>query len=103
MGVDVSMGLLYHKYFTGGNENSAGPQPAGPQPGPGAHMNLEEKVEVEQKKRTERFTKPNAVKKRKKKPGQKLGHVGMTRAIPDHIDEIDGMSGLSSLHHEFGM
>jgi transposase len=49
---------------------------------------LEEKVKAEQKKRTEKFTKPNAVKKRKKRPGQKAGHIGMTRAVPDQIDEV---------------
>jgi transposase len=49
---------------------------------------LEETVKAEIKKRNERFAKPNTAKKRKKIPGQKLGHVGMTRATPDHIDEI---------------
>ena len=49
---------------------------------------LEERVKAEQKKRAEKFVKPNAVKKRKKRPGQKLGHVGMTRETPDHIDEV---------------
>ena len=48
---------------------------------------LEEKVNAERKKRTERFAKANTTK-RKKRPGQKPGHVGMTRAIPDHIDEV---------------
>lgn len=49
---------------------------------------LEEKVKAEQKKRTEKFTKGDTVKKRKKRPGQKPGHVGMTRHVPDHIDEV---------------
>jgi hypothetical protein len=49
---------------------------------------LEERVKAEQKKRAEKFAKPDAVKKRKKRPGQKMGHVGMTRAVPDHIDEV---------------
>ncbi|MCK5260108.1 MAG: transposase [Candidatus Omnitrophica bacterium] len=49
---------------------------------------LEEKVNAEQKKRTEKFAKANTPKKRKKRPGQKPGHVGITRAMPDHIDEI---------------
>ena len=49
---------------------------------------LQEKVEAEQKKRTAKFAKGNASKKRKKSPGQKPGHVGMTRPVPDHIDEI---------------
>jgi len=49
---------------------------------------LEEKVKAEQKKRAEKFAKPDTAKKRKKRPGQKLGHVGITRATPDHIDEV---------------
>ena len=49
---------------------------------------LEEKVKFEQKKRTEKFAKANTGKKRKKRPGQKTGHVGMTRPVPDHIDEV---------------
>src|ERR1039457_1552755 len=49
---------------------------------------LEEKFKAEQRKRTAKFAKANTGKKRKKRPGQKLGHVGMTRPIPDHIDEI---------------
>ena len=49
---------------------------------------LEEKVKADQRKRAEKFAKGNAVKKRKKRPGQKFGHVGMTRPVPDHIDEV---------------
>ncbi len=49
---------------------------------------LREKIKEEQQKRNEKFAKPNTVKKRKKRPGQKFGHVGMTRLVPDHIDEI---------------
>jgi len=49
---------------------------------------LEERVKAEQKKRVEKFAKPNTVNKRKKRPGQKLGHIGVTRATPDHIDEV---------------
>ena len=49
---------------------------------------LQEKVKGEQRKRTEKFAKSNAVKKRKQRPGQKLGHVGMTREVPNHIDEV---------------
>lgn len=49
---------------------------------------LQEKVKAEEKKRTEKFAKANAVKKRKKRPGQKPGHVGMTRRVPDQIDEV---------------
>jgi transposase len=49
---------------------------------------LKQKVKEEQQKRTEKFAKPNAAKKRRMRPGQKLGHVGMTRPVPDHIDEV---------------
>ena len=49
---------------------------------------LEEKVKTEQEKRNEKFAKPNATKKRRMRPGQKPGHVGITRPVPDHIDEI---------------
>ena len=48
---------------------------------------LQEKVKTEQKKRTEKFAIANT-KRRKKRPGQKPGHVGMTRDVPDHIDEV---------------
>ena len=48
---------------------------------------LEEKIKAEQKKRTEKYAKANTAKKRKKRLGQKVGHVGMTRAVPDQIDE----------------
>ena len=65
---------------------------------------LEEKVKAEQKKRTEKFAKPNAVKKRRRRPGQKPGHVGMTRAVPDHIDEeIDeSLHECPDCHHALG-
>lgn len=49
---------------------------------------LEETIKAEKKKRTEKFAKPNTANKHKKRPGQKLGHAGMTRATPDHIDEV---------------
>ena len=49
---------------------------------------LEEKVKADQKKRAEKFAKANTVKKRRKRPGQKVGHVGMTRCVPEHIDEV---------------
>jgi transposase len=49
---------------------------------------LKQKVKEEQQKRNEKFVKPNAAKKRRMRPGQKFGHVGMTRPVPDHIDEI---------------
>ena len=65
---------------------------------------LEETVKAEQKKRTEKFAKPNAVKKRKKRPGQKTGHVGMTRAVPDHIDEVieETLQECPQCHHALG-
>lgn len=65
---------------------------------------LEEKAKAEQKKRNERFAKPNAVKKRKRRPGQKLGHVGMTRATPDHIDEVieETLCECPGCHHALG-
>lgn len=65
---------------------------------------LEEKVQAEQKKRSEKFAKPNTVKKRKKRPGQKLGHVGMTRSAPDHIDEVveETLGECPECHHTLG-
>jgi len=48
---------------------------------------LEEKVKAEQKKRIEKFIKVDT-KKRKKRPGRKKGHVGVTRHPPEEIDEI---------------
>ena len=52
------------------------------------NQELREKVKVEQQKRNEKFAKPNAAKKRRMRPGQKPGHVGITRLAPDHIDEV---------------
>ena len=49
---------------------------------------LKQKVKEEQQKRNEKFAKPNAPKKRRMRPGQKVGHVGMTRPVADHIDEV---------------
>jgi transposase len=65
---------------------------------------LEERVKAEQKKRAEKFAKPDAVKKRKKRPGQKLGHVGMTRVVPDHIDEVveETLCECPTCHHALG-
>jgi len=65
---------------------------------------LEEKVKVEQQKRTEKFSKANAIKKRKKRPGQKLGHVGMTRQTPGHIDEVveETLQECPECHHVLG-
>ena len=65
---------------------------------------LEEKVKVEQQKGTEKFARPNAAKKHRMKPGQKPGHVGMTRATPDHIDEIinETLHECPDCHHALG-
>jgi transposase len=65
---------------------------------------LEEKVKSGEKKRTEKFAKPNTVKKRKKRPGQKPGHVGMTREVPDHIDEVieEALQECPECHHALG-
>lgn len=65
---------------------------------------LEEIVKAEQKKRTEKFAKPNTAKKRKKKPGQKFGHAGMTRVVPDHIDEVieEALQECPECHHALG-
>lgn len=49
---------------------------------------LKQKIKDEQRKRVEKFVKANARKKRKKRPGREVGHVGMTRQIPDEIDEV---------------
>ena len=48
---------------------------------------LEEKVKAEQQKRVAKFSKANT-KKRKKRPGRKKGHVGITRHPPEEIDEV---------------
>ena len=65
---------------------------------------LEEKVKADQKKRTEKFAKGNTVKKRKKRPGQKIGHVGLTREVPDHIDEVieETLQECPQCHHALG-
>ena len=65
---------------------------------------LEKTIKEEQKKRNERFAKPNTAKKRRMKPGQKPGHVGMTRATPDHIDEIinETLHECPDCHHALG-
>jgi transposase len=49
---------------------------------------LEQKVKQEQKKRVEKFARPDTRKKRKKRPGRKKGHVGITRHSPEKIDEV---------------
>lgn len=65
---------------------------------------LKQKVTAEQKKRTEKFAKGNSVKKRKKRPGQKPGHVGITRRVPDHIDEVieETLHECPDCHHILG-
>lgn len=65
---------------------------------------LEETIKAEKKKRTEKFAKPNTVNKRKKRPGQKVGHAGMTRAMPDHIDEVveETLCECPECHHALG-
>ena len=45
-------------------------------------------LQEKDKKRVEKFARPNTVNKRKKRPGQKVGHVGITRGVPEHIDEV---------------
>ena len=65
---------------------------------------LEEKINAGQKKRMEKFSKANAVKKRKERPGQKAGHVGMTRVVPEHIDEVieEVLEECLECHHALG-
>ena len=65
---------------------------------------LEEKVTAEKKRRAEKFAKPNTANKRKKRPGQRLGHIGMTRATPDHIDDVieETLSECPGCHHTLG-
>lgn len=65
---------------------------------------LEEKVNAERKKRTAKFAKGNAIKKRKKQPGRKAGHVGITRHAPDHIDEVieEILHECPDCHHVLG-
>jgi len=49
---------------------------------------LKQKIKEEQQKRVEKFAKSNTTKKRKHRPGQKFGHIGITRHIPNQIDEV---------------
>jgi hypothetical protein len=49
---------------------------------------LEQKVKEQQQSNVEKFVKANVKKKRRMRPGQKQGHVGITRPLPDHIDEV---------------
>jgi len=65
---------------------------------------LQEKVKAEQRKRTEKFAKGNVRKKRKKRPGRKRGHVGITRATPERIDEVidETLNECPDCHHGLG-
>lgn len=65
---------------------------------------LEKKVKEEQKKRTEKFAKGNTGRKRKKRPGRKKGHEGITRRTPEHIDEVidETLNECPDCHHELG-
>jgi transposase len=49
---------------------------------------LKQKVKEQQQRNIEKFVKENVKKKRRMRPGQKMGHVGITRPLPDHIDEV---------------
>jgi len=65
---------------------------------------LRQKIKEDQRKRVEKFAKGNTIKKRKKRPGQKPGHVGMTRAVPEHIDEVieESLAECPECHHALG-
>ncbi|MCK5554830.1 MAG: IS66 family transposase, partial [Alphaproteobacteria bacterium] len=65
---------------------------------------LEEKAKVEQEKRTEKFAKGNTRKKRRKRPGRKKGHEGITRRAPEDIDEIidETLHECPDCHNELG-
>jgi len=64
---------------------------------------LKQKVKAEQEKRNEKFAKPNTTKKRKRRPGQKIGHIGITRHIPEQIDEVieETLQECPDCHHPF--
>jgi len=47
---------------------------------------IQQKFKAEQQRRIERYAKLQ-IKKRHHKPGQKCGHQGITRPLPNHIDE----------------
>lgn len=49
---------------------------------------LKEQQEAEARRRELQFARLNKKKKHPKKPGRKLGHAGMTRSLPDHIDRV---------------
>ena len=48
---------------------------------------LEQKVTEQQQRNVEKFVKANTKKRRRMRPGQKAGHLGITRPLPDHVDE----------------
>lgn len=62
---------------------------------------LEQKVKAGQEERVKKFAKANTNKKRKHRPGQKLGHIGLTRHIPDQIDEVieETLTQCPDCHH----
>lgn len=49
---------------------------------------LREKEQAETRRRELKFARLEKKKKRSRKPGQKLGHAGVTRSYPDHIDRV---------------
>ena len=49
---------------------------------------LEAKIKEEQTKRVERFVKANVAAIRRRRPGRKAGHEGVSRCLPDQIDEV---------------
>src|SRR3989338_2801417 len=63
---------------------------------------LKKKVKEQQQKQVEKFAKPNTTSKRKHRPGQKFGHIGITRHIPDQIDEIieETLQECPDCHHK---
>lgn len=65
---------------------------------------LQEKIKAEQQKRTARFFKPNTTHKYRKRPGQKVGHVGITRHVPDQIDEVldETLQECPDCHYQLG-
>ena len=64
---------------------------------------LKQKVKTDQQERVKKFAKANT-KRRKKRPGQKPGHVGITRRVPEHIDEVieETLHECPQCHHALG-
>lgn len=52
------------------------------------NKDLREELKGEKQKKAEKFAKGNTRKRRKKRPGRKQGHVGVTRHQPAEIDEV---------------